>query len=172
MTSTEELVERLGSVLSVRPITLRVPQVYADDPNPWGAFADDIEAMLAQLTRLAILADDRPDPTEGLPGKLLDVASTAADGRLLGGGEIELIVEGALALQAAEANITRLAGERDTLPPRLTDAQRELLEDKFVLWDKASRAYGSGPDADTSRDYNRRAAGALKAALAICSEAT
>jgi hypothetical protein len=48
----------------------------------------------------------------------------------------------------------------------LTDAQRELLEDKFVLWDREAR---QGPQA--LRDYNRRAAEALKAALAICSEA-
>lgn len=49
----------------------------------------------------------------------------------------------------------------------LTDAQRELLEDKFVLWDRASR---EGPI--DLRDYNRRAAEALKTALAICSEAS
>lgn len=48
---------------------------------------------------------------------------------------------------------------------RLTDAQRELLEDKFVLWDRYSRE-GSME----LRDYNRRAAEALKVALAICSE--
>lgn len=48
----------------------------------------------------------------------------------------------------------------------LTDAQRLLLEDKFVLWDKASR---SGPM--DLRDYNRRAAEALKVALSICSAA-
>ena len=46
----------------------------------------------------------------------------------------------------------------------LSDAQRELLEDKFILWDRASR---EGP-ADM-RDYNRRAADALKAALSIAS---
>jgi hypothetical protein len=46
----------------------------------------------------------------------------------------------------------------------LTDEQRELLEDKFVLWDKASRT-----GAMDMRDYQRRAADALKAALAICS---
>lgn len=45
----------------------------------------------------------------------------------------------------------------------LTDAHRELLEDKFVLWDRASR---QGPH--DLRDYNRRAADALKAALSIC----
>lgn len=50
--------------------------------------------------------------------------------------------------------------------PRLTDAQRELLEDKFVLWDRASREGNM-----ELRDYNRRAAEALKAALALCSEA-
>lgn len=48
----------------------------------------------------------------------------------------------------------------------LTDAQRELLEDKYLLWERASRR---GP-LDT-RDYNRRAAEALKVALAIVSEA-
>lgn len=48
----------------------------------------------------------------------------------------------------------------------LTDAQRELLEDKFLLWSKAAR---EGP-ADL-RDYQSRAADAMKAALAICSEA-
>lgn len=48
----------------------------------------------------------------------------------------------------------------------LTDAQRELLEDKFVLWDRASRE-GSM----VLRDYNRRAAEALKVALALASSA-
>lgn len=48
----------------------------------------------------------------------------------------------------------------------LTDTQRELLEDKFVLWERASR---EGPM--DLRDYNRRAAEALKVALAIASEA-
>lgn len=48
---------------------------------------------------------------------------------------------------------------------RLTDAQRELLEDKFILWDRASRE-GSME----MRDYNRRAADALKVALALSSE--
>lgn len=50
---------------------------------------------------------------------------------------------------------------------RLTDAQRELLEDKFVVWTRAS-IQGS-PD---FRDYNRRCAEAIKVALAICSEAS
>lgn len=45
----------------------------------------------------------------------------------------------------------------------LTDAHRELLEDKFLLWDRASR---EGPT--DLRDYNRRAAEALKTALSIC----
>ncbi len=49
---------------------------------------------------------------------------------------------------------------------RLTDAQRELLEDKFMLWERAGRE-GSMD----LRDYNRRAADALKTALAICAEA-
>lgn len=48
----------------------------------------------------------------------------------------------------------------------LTDAQRELLEDKFVLWERASREGHMD-----LRDYNRRAAEALKAALCICSAA-
>jgi hypothetical protein len=48
----------------------------------------------------------------------------------------------------------------------LTDAQRELLEDKFVLW---TRAATEGPV--DLRDYNRRAADALKAALALAAEA-
>lgn len=47
----------------------------------------------------------------------------------------------------------------------LTDEQRELLEDKFILWERASR---EGPM--DLRDYNCRAAEALKAALAIVSE--
>lgn len=46
----------------------------------------------------------------------------------------------------------------------MTDDQRVLLEDKFILWDRASRE-----GAMDLRDYNRRAADALKAALAICS---
>jgi hypothetical protein len=50
-------------------------------------------------------------------------------------------------------------------PTALTDAQRELLEDKFVLWDRASRE-----GAMDLRDYNRRAAEALKVALGICAE--
>jgi hypothetical protein len=49
----------------------------------------------------------------------------------------------------------------------LTDAQRELLEDKFVLWVRASR-----DGAIDFRDYNRRAAEALKVALCICAEAS
>jgi hypothetical protein len=53
----------------------------------------------------------------------------------------------------------------------LTDAQRELLEDKFILWTKAAREFGSGPDAEMRRDYNRRAAEALKVALAVCTGA-
>lgn len=48
---------------------------------------------------------------------------------------------------------------------KLTDEQRELLEDKFVLWDRAARE-GS----QELRDYNRRAADALKVALALASE--
>lgn len=48
---------------------------------------------------------------------------------------------------------------------QLTDAQRVLLEDKFVLWDRAAR---HGPT--DVRDYNGRAAEALKVALAIASE--
>jgi hypothetical protein len=46
----------------------------------------------------------------------------------------------------------------------LTDAQRDLLEDKVVLWERASRV-----GAEDLRDYNRRAAEALKIALSICS---
>lgn len=46
----------------------------------------------------------------------------------------------------------------------LTDAQRELLEDKFILWDRASREGNMD-----LRDYNRRAAEALKVALALAS---
>jgi hypothetical protein len=49
----------------------------------------------------------------------------------------------------------------------LTNAQRELLEDKFMLWSRAAR---TGPM--DLRDYNQRAADALKVALAICSEAS
>jgi len=52
------------------------------------------------------------------------------------------------------------------MTPELTDTQRELLQDKFVLWERAS---SQGPM--DLRDYNRRAADALKAALAICSAA-
>lgn len=64
-----------------------------------------------------------------------------------------------------------MAGSRKTLltlgslKMPLTEAQRELLEDKFVLWEKQSRT-GS----EEWRDYHRRAAEALKVALAICSE--
>jgi hypothetical protein len=47
----------------------------------------------------------------------------------------------------------------------MSEAQLELLRDKYVLWDRASR---EGPM--DMRDYNRRAAEALKAALAIVSE--
>lgn len=49
---------------------------------------------------------------------------------------------------------------------KLTDEQRELLEDKYVLWDRASREGNM-----ELRDYNRRAAEALKVALALASEA-
>lgn len=45
---------------------------------------------------------------------------------------------------------------------KLTVAQRELLEDKFLLWGKFSRE-GSMD----LRDYNRRCAEALKVALSI-----
>ena len=48
---------------------------------------------------------------------------------------------------------------------KLTDAQRELLEDKFVLWDRSSREGNM-----ELRDYNGRAAEALKVALASASE--
>lgn len=48
---------------------------------------------------------------------------------------------------------------------KLTDEQRELLEDKFVLWDRASREGNMD-----LRDYNRRCAEALKIALALASE--
>lgn len=47
----------------------------------------------------------------------------------------------------------------------LTDDQAALLRDKYVLWERASR---EGPM--DLRDYNRRAAEALKAALMIVSE--
>lgn len=48
----------------------------------------------------------------------------------------------------------------------LTEAQHELLEDKFTLWERAGREGHA-----ELRDYNRRAAEALKAALAIVAEA-
>lgn len=48
----------------------------------------------------------------------------------------------------------------------LTDAQRELLEDKHSLW---IRAGNTGPL--DFRDYNLRAADALKVALALASSA-
>lgn len=47
----------------------------------------------------------------------------------------------------------------------MTDDQAALLRDKYVLWERASR---EGPL--DLRDYNRRAAEALKAALMIVSE--
>ena len=47
----------------------------------------------------------------------------------------------------------------------MTDDQAALLRDKYVLWERASR---EGPM--DLRDYNRRAAEALKAALMIVSE--
>lgn len=46
----------------------------------------------------------------------------------------------------------------------LTDQQRELLEDKFMLWDRAAREGNH-----ELREYNRRAADALKIALSIVS---
>ena len=46
----------------------------------------------------------------------------------------------------------------------MTEAQLELLRDKFVLWERASQ---NGPM--DQRDYNRRAAEALKAALELVS---
>jgi len=49
----------------------------------------------------------------------------------------------------------------------ITEDQLELLRDKYVLWDRASREGNM-----ELRDYNRRAADALKAALGIVSEAT
>lgn len=47
----------------------------------------------------------------------------------------------------------------------MTDAQHELLLDKYVLWEHASREGNI-----ELRDYNRRCAEALKAALMIVSE--
>lgn len=47
----------------------------------------------------------------------------------------------------------------------MTEDQLELLRDKFILWDRASR---EGPI--DLRDYNRRCAEALKAILAAYSE--
>jgi hypothetical protein len=47
----------------------------------------------------------------------------------------------------------------------MTDAQAELLRDKYVLWELASR---DGPM--DLRDYNRRAAEALKSALMTCAQ--
>ena len=47
----------------------------------------------------------------------------------------------------------------------MTEAQLELLRDKHVLWDRASRE-----GAMDLRDYNRRAAEALKQLLAEHSE--
>jgi hypothetical protein len=48
----------------------------------------------------------------------------------------------------------------------LTDAQRELLEDKHSLWVRAAE---TGPP--DLRDYNRRAADALRIALSLASSA-
>lgn len=48
----------------------------------------------------------------------------------------------------------------------VTDEQADLLRDKYVLWERASRE-GSVE----LRDYNRRSAEALKAALMVVSEA-
>lgn len=53
------------------------------------------------------------------------------------------------------------------MTPHLTDAQIELLADKYVLWERASRE--GSPDL---RDYNKRAAEALKTALALATERT
>jgi hypothetical protein len=50
---------------------------------------------------------------------------------------------------------------------KLSEDQRLLLEDKFVLWTRQAR---QGPS--DFRDYNARAAEALKTALAICAEAS
>lgn len=47
----------------------------------------------------------------------------------------------------------------------LTDEQRALLADKYVLWDRMSRE-GSMEQ----RDYNRRAADALKVALSLATD--
>jgi PHP family Zn ribbon phosphoesterase len=47
----------------------------------------------------------------------------------------------------------------------MTEDQLELLRDKYVLWDAAAR---HGPE--ELRDYNRRAAEALKEALTIVSD--
>jgi hypothetical protein len=51
--------------------------------------------------------------------------------------------------------------------PPVTEAQLELLRDKYVLYDRASR---EGPM--DMRDYNRRAAEALKALLSEREDAT
>jgi len=48
----------------------------------------------------------------------------------------------------------------------ITEDQLELLRDKYVLWERASRE--GHPDL---RDYNKRAAEALKSALSIVSAA-
>lgn len=47
----------------------------------------------------------------------------------------------------------------------MTEPQLELLRDKYVLWERASR---QGPM--DMRDYNARCAEAMKVALAIISE--
>lgn len=48
----------------------------------------------------------------------------------------------------------------------MTEEQRLLLEDKFLLWQKAARE-----DVHDLREYNQRCADALQAYLAAASEA-
>jgi hypothetical protein len=80
--------------------------------------------------------------------------------------QIECVRQGArLALEVLAAEHAATKAPADGEASAMTEAQLELLRDKFVLWDRASREGNM-----ELREYNRRCAEALKCLLAEHSE--
>jgi hypothetical protein len=80
MTDLTLLKQRLTKVLRVRPITLTVPQVYNEEiagNNPWGAFADDISSLLADMEALKGERDEA-DRRAGFAERRLEAANETA----------------------------------------------------------------------------------------------
>jgi hypothetical protein len=66
MQNEREAVERVRRALRTRPITLIIPQVYNEDRagnNPWGAFADDLQTLLASLAEKDAMIEALSTPT-------------------------------------------------------------------------------------------------------------